>query len=329
MDKRSVTLVYVSLIVGATLLFVAGVFTGRWLAERQQTMTTSSAQPMEEVPEQHADKARGVDVSHYQGTVNWSSVQRTGIAFAYAKATGGTSFVDPQFANNWNGLRKEGLIRGAYHFFHLNEDPIAQGRFYAQTVGAFDAQDLPPILDVEVRDDVPRDSMVTRVQQWLTTVEQATGRRPMLYAPTDFYREYFAGAFDAYPLIQAQYGVDAPDTVGKRWTIWQHSQTGHVPGITGDVDLDLFNGDVSELQAFIKSTHVRSVVQPVAESETPPPASSTVSGVTTHTVQPGETLYSLSRRYGVSVEALQAANNLTGTLIRVGQQLQVPSSGRE
>ena len=100
---------------GGIVLLMIGVSVG--------LMPSAQAQPAS-----RQDYLQGIDVSHYQGFVNWKQVKAAGYAFGIAKATGGTRFVDSQFHNNWQGMREAGLVRGAYHFFHADENPIDQAR---------------------------------------------------------------------------------------------------------------------------------------------------------------------------------------------------------
>ncbi|OUR97575.1 hypothetical protein A9Q81_12945 [Gammaproteobacteria bacterium 42_54_T18] len=96
--------------------------------------------------------SRGIDVSHYQGVINWGKVARSDISFAYVKATGGETFTDPQFHNNWNLIRTTKIYRGAYHFFFAHDDPKKQADHFLSTIGDLREQDLPPMLDVEISD---------------------------------------------------------------------------------------------------------------------------------------------------------------------------------
>jgi lysozyme len=91
---------------------------------------------------------QGIDVSHYQGVVDWQQVAQNGMAFAFAKATEGITYVDPQLAANWDGIRVAGLVRGAYHFFEPNDDAAQQAQHFLSTV-QLQPGDLPPVLDVE------------------------------------------------------------------------------------------------------------------------------------------------------------------------------------
>src|SRR5262245_43937892 len=94
----------------------------------------------------------GIDVSHYDGAIDWAAVKASGQAFAVAKSTEGTSYVDPTFATNWAAMKQHGVVRSAYHFFHANLDPIAEADHFLKIMGPLEPGDLPPVLDLEVDD---------------------------------------------------------------------------------------------------------------------------------------------------------------------------------
>jgi len=192
-----------------------------------------------------ATEARGIDVSHYQGRIDWRAVAGEGIGFAYVKATEGVTFTDPAFARNWSGAAGAGIARGAYHRFRAGRDAVAQARHFLSVV-TLRAGDLPPVLDVESADGVSDTRLVRGVRTWLAEVEQATGVRPIVYTKPGFRRAHLGRALDDYPLWIAEYGVDAPSV--DRWHLWQHSERGRVSGIGTEVDLDRFNGSHAELR---------------------------------------------------------------------------------
>ena len=160
--------------------------------------------------------ADGIDVSHWQGTVDWTKVDGDGVQFAFMKATDGTSYTDPQFARNWSQARSHGIDRGAYHFAEPSSasgSAVTQARHFVSTVGSMKhAGDLPPVLDLEVSGGLGRTALTSWVSTWLSTVEQLTGRNPMIYVSPSFW-EYYLGnstAFHHYPLWVANYGVSSP-----------------------------------------------------------------------------------------------------------------------
>lgn len=206
----------------------------------------------------------GIDVSHFQGTVDWPAAAAGGIAFAYAKTSDGGTGSDQKFATNWAGMKAAGIPRGAYHFFRPATSAEAQADHFVQLVGALAPGDLPPMLDLEETktatapeqwDAVAVDARVPLVLTWLERVEAALGLRPILYTRRGFVQTYFPdpGQLTDYLLWVAHYtGKPAPDVPAgwQDWTFWQFSETGTVPGIAGSVDLDRFNGTLEQLRAL-------------------------------------------------------------------------------
>lgn len=194
----------------------------------------------------------GIDVSHWQGTIDWQAVRGGGIDFAFIKATEGGTYTDPQFARNWAAAADAGITRGAYHYFRPNVDAVKQAEHFLR-VTRLGAGDLPAVLDVETSDGLTGDALLRAVRSWLETVERATGKRPIVYTYPDFWNRYVSASPGPYPLWIASYGRDQPlmPTTGwSDWTFWQSSATGRVPGIQGDVDLDHFRGGSNELAAL-------------------------------------------------------------------------------
>ena len=199
----------------------------------------------------------GIDVSHFQGAVNWAEVRGAGCAFAFAKATESTSIVDSEFATNWNGIKAAGLVRGAYHFFRAEQDGVAQANHFLQTV-QLEAGDLPPVIDIELNDGVTGSALIAGVGNWIDTVAQATGMTPLIYTNTPFWDEYMNDGFGKFPLWIAHYtGAPAPQPLPKgwtNWTFWQYSQSLSIPGVNGNADHNRFNGAQADLQALTKQT---------------------------------------------------------------------------
>jgi lysozyme len=194
----------------------------------------------------------GIDISHFQGTIDWSAVAQAGKMFAFVKATQGLTYVDPQFHANWAGAKAAGLLRGAYHFYQPGDDPRQQAEFFLATVG-LGPGDLPPALDVETSKGQTAGEIVQGVQEWLSTVQQALGVTPLLYTDRTFWNTLGAEGFGGYPLWIAEYGVASPVLPAgwTSWTFWQSSETGTVPGVTGSLDLDLFQGSLEDLRRLV------------------------------------------------------------------------------
>lgn len=218
---------------------------------------------------------QGIDVSKYQGNVNWPAVAAAGNTFAFARVSYGVSSKDAFFAGNWTGMKNAGLIRGAYQFFRASQDPVAQAELMVSMLQSLGEGDLPPVIDVENNDGGQSSSkVISGVAKWIETIESAfPGRQAIIYTGTPFWRDTLGDPtqFNNQPLWVAQY-TNAPSPklppAWNVWTFWQYSESGKVNGITGAVDLNRFNGDMSRLQA-LAGYSVNSVVPD--ESDAPPP----------------------------------------------------------
>ena len=189
----------------------------------------------------------GIDVSHFQGDIDWCAVAKAGVGFAYLKATQGLAFVDPKFAYNRREGRKADIRLGAYHFFEPDQDPAGQVDHFLAALDKT-SLDLPAALDIEISGQASPQGLTESIETWLQRVENALSRRPLIYTNPSFWRESVASSdFGQYPLWIAEYGVQEPALPQgwSDWTLWQHSQNGQVDGIRGPVDLDRLNGPLS------------------------------------------------------------------------------------
>lgn len=194
----------------------------------------------------------GIDISHYNGSVNFQQLAAGGLAFAYVKASEGKFTKDPFYAVNYAGLQQNQILRGAYHFFYPQLDAQAQAANFLSVVTQLNAGDLPPVLDVEVTGEQNSSAIAAEMQQWLDAVQQKLSRTPMIYTATGFWNTALNGitAFSGYPLWVAEYTNNPAPRLPAGFTnyvFWQYSQSGSVPGISGNVDMDQFNGSVSDL----------------------------------------------------------------------------------
>lgn len=226
--------------------------------------------------------ARGLDVSHFQRVVPWASVQRSGIVFAYAKATESTRYRDPTFANNWQSMKDCAILRGAYHFYHPKKDPFKQAQNFLSALQGSPG-DIPPVIDIEKglrRHTADCKKLLPNLVQFAQTVEQGTGMAPMIYASRAFWNEYLScddspegaaatAALAKYPLWVALYRDEVPQMFGG-WTdyaFWQYTDQGVVG--TQKLDLDRFQGTKETLKAWLKALKTNASVTPaqVAQSE--------------------------------------------------------------
>lgn len=204
--------------------------------------------------------ADGIDISHWQGTVNWTKVKADDVGFAFMKATEGTSYADPTLRTNWDGAERVGIHRAAYHFARPGASSAgAQAQFFVSRAGTFqDRGDLPPVLDLETTGGLSPAALRSWVATWLTTVERLTGRTPILYFSPYFWIDHMGNstAFTRYPLWIAHYTANRPLVPGgwPAWTFWQRTSSGRVDGISGLVDMNRFNGSTAQLATLANRT---------------------------------------------------------------------------
>ena len=212
---------------------------------------------------------QGVDVSTFDGKIDWSAVRKAGVEFTYIKATEALqqdahrAARTTYFRSNWRKTQKEGLLRGAYHFFRDNLDSELQAETFVQaieSVGGLNDNDLPPVLDVETSDGADRPTRILRVHRCLAKIKDKLGVRPLIYTYRSFWDDNMDDSFGEYPLWLADYGNDKPvvPSVPLRpapavpkgfldFVIWQYAEFGSVAGMNSGVDLNLFRGSRDEL----------------------------------------------------------------------------------
>ncbi|OIQ30218.1 MAG: glycoside hydrolase [Alphaproteobacteria bacterium MedPE-SWcel] len=191
----------------------------------------------------------GIDVARYQGRIDWPKVRASGVSFAWIKATEGGDFLDPEFRSNWRAARRAGLRRGAYHFYYFCRTPEDQARWYIRNVPR-DAGSLPPVLDIEWNHASPtckrRPSGAQarrEAERFLRLIKAHYGRRPVLYTTVDFYRDTGIGQLKGVDFwLRSVAGHPEQVYPGAQWRFWQYTGTGSVPGVEGDVDLNVFAG---------------------------------------------------------------------------------------
>ena len=189
----------------------------------------------------------GIDVSRYQYSIDWQAVKemqdkQVKIGFAFIKATEGLGRVDATFRQNWYHAKRAMVPRGAYHFFISSKSGKAQAENFIATVSLAKG-DLPPVLDIESTNGASAAEIQERVKDWLQMVEQYYKVKPIIYTNIDFYENFLDGQFDAYPLWIAHYLVKDKPRINRKWSFWQHNESGRVNGINAYVDFNVFNGD--------------------------------------------------------------------------------------
>jgi lysozyme len=227
------------------------------------------------------DKLLGIDISHDQPAANWAAVKAGGVAFVFIKATEGTNYTDPSFAEHWVGAGGVGLPRGPYHFFRPAFDALLQATAFVAAIQA-DPGELPPMVDLEDTDAVTNDARIQAVATFLNEVQTRLGRTPILYTGASWWNTNMrssAGQYPAWaqnyilwvaqypwdpihpkpaqlaslpalPVIQATGGQAIPIGFQEAWTVWQFTGLGQINGINSAVDMDLFSGALADLLAL-------------------------------------------------------------------------------
>jgi len=221
----------------------------RYARRTWATLTAGHLTGHEKTPLLEGYSVHGIDVSAYQGRINWEVVASHQVKFAFIKATEGVTLRDSHFRRNWEAARRAGVYRGAYHYFQPNSDAARQANLFTRTVPLAPG-DLPPVLDVEHAKFHDVAVMRQNVAIWLRLVERHYGVRPILYSNYSFYKRHLAGHFDKYPLWLAHYEVEQPSLPREKWIIWQHSDEAYIPGIRGTVDFNVFQGNFKTLLAL-------------------------------------------------------------------------------
>lgn len=192
---------------------------------------------------------RGVDVSRYQGQIDWEILASNDISFAFIKATEGSSHVDSCFSYNYEEAHKTGLRIGAYHFFSYDSEGQTQADHYIAVVEKTDGM-LPPVIDLEFYGDKEQNPPAQdQVRQELTVMlgrlEEYYGMKPIIYATEKSYKLYLADAFQEYD-IWIRNVITSPRLSDRReWTFWQYTNRGKLEGYQGDekyIDMNVFRG---------------------------------------------------------------------------------------
>jgi lysozyme len=196
-------------------------------------------------PDRHRYPVRGIDVSHYQGTIDWPTVARHDVAFAYVKATEGVDGRDAQFVRNWRGAQRAGIRVGAYHYFIFCRSPRSQARNFL-AVASRRASALPPAVDLEPPRSCPAGltgrEMRKQLDAYLAVVEARERRPAILYTTPQFFGAY-RGDLPKRPLWRRS--ILSTPTPAAAWKIWQYRSRGEVAGVPTFVDLNVLNDRTS------------------------------------------------------------------------------------
>lgn len=197
----------------------------------------------------YADKTFGMDLSHYQRLedIKWDSLSigngAIPIKFVVLRATMGNRSADRHFDEFWKLSKKHNLVRGAYHFYRADEDPVMQANNFLANV-KLESGDLPPVLDIE---KIPKrkstEELVKDLKIWCKIVEETYGEKPIIYTYYHYYKDFLKDEFEGYPIWLANYNDVSQPSPNAEWNIWQFTEKGIVKGINTKVDLNVFNGN--------------------------------------------------------------------------------------
>jgi lysozyme len=247
-------------------------------------------------------KVQGIDVSNWQGDINWVEVAKTGVRFAFIKATEGTGYVNPKFDRYVRDATAAGIHCGAYHFWRPSTDQTAEALWFVKNAVGIPLA-LPPVLDIEVPDPTHTSNrLADKISVWLKIVEDRFQRKPIIYTGPAFADQFIESRFGGYPLWIAHYGVREP-RLPKSWKSWQfhqYTQSGTCRGIVGAVDQNVFNGDDDEFNAYLRGITCKPITPPT-------PAAQRLR--LQYVVKPGDTLSAIAQRCGVPVGDIMRDNS--------------------
>ncbi len=199
----------------------------------------------------------GVDISRWQGDIDWQKLRGQGANFVYIKATDGGDHLDPMFKRNWRDAGQAGLRRGAYHFFYWCRVASEQADWFIRNVPRV-AGALPPVIDVEWNGESrckkrpSRAKVLEKMQVFMDRLEAHYGQRPIIYTAPDFYRDNLKGAFLDYPFwLRAVAQHPSKVYPGRKWVFWQYSGSGLSHGVKGRIDLNVFHGTEGQWRQWV------------------------------------------------------------------------------
>ncbi|WP_348799507.1 glycoside hydrolase family 25 protein [Flavobacterium adhaerens] len=203
------------------------------------------------VLEKNEGKVVGIDVSEYQGKIRWSYVdtieEKYPLRYVFIRATVGKDRPDRQFKRNWIGAKDNKMIRGAYHYYRPNENSLEQADLFIKTV-KLEKGDFPPVLDIE---KLPKNQSIERLKlglrRWLNAVEKHYGVRPIIYTGEKYYDDFLKDEFSDYLFWIANYNFYREE-IQEGWLFWQFTEKASVPGIDTNVDVNIYNGDLQQLE---------------------------------------------------------------------------------
>lgn len=244
-----------------TVTTVRSVLTGRALAALPLTLAVAFFLAGPGQAAASSPYVHGIDISHWQGSINWRAVGRTSVGFVFAKATQGRYSNDSRYTSNRAGAKSQGIAFGAYHYAEPDRsyhDAIAEANHFVRVASLHDGNVIP-VLDLETTGGLTSSQLVSWTKTWVNRVARLTGRKPMIYTSAPFWKSHMGNstwfASNGFRLWIASWGVSSPSEPasnwgGRGWSFWQYSGCGHVSGIGGCVDLNIAHGRNLSLVTF-------------------------------------------------------------------------------
>lgn len=262
----------------------------------------------------------GIDVSSYQGDINYEAVKNYGIEVVYIKASEGTYLEDPFFRTNYNNAKSNNLKVGFYHFIRARtqEEARSEAEFFASVISGTNP-DCKLAMDFEIFGELNTEEINLISFAFLQKLEEITNKECVVYSDTSNARNIFSqNLADNYPLWVAEYGVEEPATNGKwnNWVGFQYTDAGNIPGISGNVDRDKFTDGI-----FLQTGE--EVPKPEPEPEVPETSKNSIYYI----IKKGDTLSHIALWYNTTVEELVKLNNIKNpNLIYIGQKILITTS---
>ena len=212
----------------------------------------------------HHHKVHGIDVSKWNGDVDWVKVRQSGVSFVFIKATEGKDRIDSRFDEYWREAGAAGLPHAPYHFYYFCSTADEQADWFIRNVPKA-AVRLPPVLDVEWNPSSPtcklrpdKATVKAEMKRFMDRLEAHYGKRPIIYTSVDFHRDNLEGAFQDYHFwVRAVAQHPQEIYPARRWAFWQYTSTGVVPGIKGETDINVFAGTEKNWQNWVAAVSKR------------------------------------------------------------------------
>lgn len=225
-------------------------------AHKKLKNSESETLRIQKIISNNLDKTYGFDISHYQNKedIKWDSLsignKTIPLEFVVMRATMGNRNADKNFDQFWSSAKEYNLIRGAYHFYRADEDPVIQANNFLDNV-KLESGDLPPVLDIEkIPKSKSKEKLIEDLKIWCKIVEETYGEKPIIYTYYHYYKDLLRGEFDGYPIWLANYNDVPEPSPEDHWDFWQFTENGIVYGINSKIDLNIYNGGVWSLKSL-------------------------------------------------------------------------------